>query len=331
MSHHPRTRVALGLLMAGSLTAVAACSGGADSAAGSAGADGELTPVSIGTIPAILSAPLFVGIEEGIFEEHGLDVEVNFADGGAAVIPSVLSGENQFGYSNTVSLLAAFGEGLPLSLAHSAWAPHGELELDDHAVLVLPDSGITEPADLEGKNIAVNTLQNIGEVHIRQVFENLDLDADTLSWTQLPFADMSEALRRGDVDAIWVSEPFVAPALEEGWVRVISPGAQSFPEEVSGYYTTSRQFAESDPEVVAAFREAMAEVNEFAEENPELVREAATSQMGIDADVAAVVNLPMFPNDLDTQPLQDYAAAAVRFGILAGEPEDYDALIAPSS
>src|SRR5690606_33079306 len=80
-----------------------ACGGGGS--ADSTLAAGELAQVKVGTIPAILSAPLFVGIEEGIFEKHGVEVEVSFADGGAAVIPSVLSGENQFGYSNTVSQL----------------------------------------------------------------------------------------------------------------------------------------------------------------------------------------------------------------------------------
>lgn len=318
-----RRVTSLGALLLGATTLLAAC--------GSSGAEENsdgLTEVSVGTIPAILSGPLFVGIEEGIFEEHGLDVEVSFADGGAAVIPSVLSGENQFGYSNTVSQLAALGEGLPLQLVQSAWAPHGELDEDDHGVLVLPDNGFDEPADLEGANIAVNTLQNIGEVHIRTAFENLGLDGDDLTWTQLPFPDMGEALERGDVDAIWVSEPFLTPGLENGYEWLISPGAQSFPEQVGGYYSTSTQFAEENPEVVEAFKEAMGEVNEYAEENPEQVRTVAVDEMGIDEAVAQEVNLPIFPNDDDVEALQAYAEAATRFGILAQEPDDYESLFA---
>lgn len=85
-----------------------ACGGGGGSSE-SATTEGGLVKVNVGTIPAILSAPLFVGIEEDL-RGHGLDVTVNFADGGAAVIPSVLSGENQFGYSNTVSQLAAIDQ-----------------------------------------------------------------------------------------------------------------------------------------------------------------------------------------------------------------------------
>lgn len=318
----------LGTLGLASALFLSACDNDGNGESGAGGNDGELQEVSVGTLNGILSAPLFLGVSEGIFEEHGLDVDISFADGGAAVIPAVLSDEYQFGYSNTVSQLAAFGEGLPLQLVHPSWAPHAEFEEDDHGVLVLPDSEFEEPEDLEGANIAVNTLQNIGEVHVRRAFENLDLDHSELSWTQLPFPDMGEALERGDVDAIWVSEPFLAPLLAEDYEWLIAPGAQSFPEQVGGYWSTSEQFAGENPDAVHAFIDAMTEVNEFAEENPDLVREVAVEEMGFDEEYIDDVNLPLFPNDPDIEALQEYAEAAVEYQILSEEPEDYEALFA---
>lgn len=305
-----------------------ACGGAGGGSAESATTDGGLVKVNVGTIPAILSAPLFVGIEEGIFEKHGLDVTVNFADGGAAVIPSVLSGENQFGYSNTVSQLAAIDQGLPLKLVQPAWAPCCIPEEDDHGLLVLPDSGFDEPKDLEGANIAVNTLQNIGEVHIRRAFDNLGVSHENLTWTQLPFSDMGEALARGDVDAIWVSEPHRTPGLNKGWKQIVAPGVQSFPDQVGGYYSTSQSYAEANPDVVKSFRDAMIEVNTFAEENPARVGEVAVAEMGIDAAIIDQVNFPKFPVEDDGQALRDYGAAVVQYGIIDEEPADYDALFA---
>jgi NitT/TauT family transport system substrate-binding protein len=309
-----------------SATVVLTACGGSGGGGESATTENGLVKVNVGTIPAILSAPLFVGIEQGIFEKHGLDVQVNFADGGAAVIPSVLSGENQFGYSNTVSQLAAIDQGLPLRLVQPAWAPHSEPNEDDHGVLVLPDSGINEPRDLEGANIAVNTLQNIGEVEIRRAFDKRGLNHETLTWTQLPFSDMGEALERGDVDAIWVSEPHRTPGLNKGWKQIIAPGAESFPDQVSGYYSTSQDFAESNVETVKAFREAMDEVNTYAQENPDRVGEVAVAEMGIDAGIIDQVNFPKFPTEDDVEALRDYGAAVVEYGIIDKEPADYETL-----
>ncbi|WP_193043573.1 ABC transporter substrate-binding protein [Mycolicibacterium baixiangningiae] len=316
-----------GGVLASAAVVLTAC-GGSGGSADSATSDGELVKVNVGTIPAILSAPLFVGIEEGIFQKHGLDVQVNFADGGAAVIPSVLSGENQFGYSNTVSQLAAIDQGLPLRLVQPAWAPCCQPEQDDHGVLVLPDSGINEPKDLEGANIAVNTLQNIGEVHIRRALDNLGVSHEGLTWTQLPFSDMGEALERGDVDAIWVSEPHRTPGLNKGWKQIIAPGIQSFPDQVGGYYSTSQDFAESNGETVKAFRDAMDEVNTFAQENPDRVGQVAVAEMGIDAGIIDQVNFPKFPTEDDVQALHEYGAAVVEYGIIDKEPADYEALFA---
>lgn len=312
--------------LAASVLLLAGCSSGGGEESASPGEGGELVDVKVGTIPAILSAPLFVGIEEGIFEEHGLNVEVNFADGGAAVIPSVLSGENQFGYSNVVSQLAAIDEGLPLRFVQASWAPCCEPDEDDHGVLVLPDSGIETPEDLEGANIAVNTLKNIGEVEIRRALDKLGVDHSGLTWTQIPFSDMGEALERGDVDAIWVSEPDRTPGLQKGWTQILGPGVESFPDVVSGYYSTSQQYAEENPEVVKAFRDALAEVNEFSEENPDDVRRIAAEEMGYDLDLIAEVNLPKFPVERDVEGLQEYGSAAVEYEVIDGEPEDYEAL-----
>jgi NitT/TauT family transport system substrate-binding protein len=313
--------------IASAAAVLTACGGGGGNAQ-PATTDGGLIEVNVGTIPAILSAPLFVGIEEGIFEKHGLDVQVNFADGGAAVIPSVLSGENQFGYSNIVSQLAAIDQGLPLRLVVPAWAPCCEPDQDDHGVLVLPDSGINEPKDLAGKNIAVNTLQNIGEVHIRRALDNLGVSHENLTWTQLPFSDMGEALSRGDVDAIWVSEPHRTPGLNKGWKQIIAPGVESFPDQVSGYYSTSQSYAEANPEVVTKFRDAMVEVNGFAQQNPARTGEVAVAEMGIDPAIIDQVNFPKFPTEDDGQALRAYGAAVVEYGLIDEEPADYDALFA---
>lgn len=52
-----------------------------------AAADGELTEVELGLIPIVDVAPIYLGQREGIFEEHGLDLTLTLAQGGAAIIP----------------------------------------------------------------------------------------------------------------------------------------------------------------------------------------------------------------------------------------------------
>src|SRR5699024_9807602 len=117
------------------------------------------------------TAPIWLGDAEGFFEEEGLDLTLEVAQGGAAIVPAVVSGEYQFGFSNTVSLFVAADQGLPLTMLTPGAATTGDTSEDFGAVLTLPDSEISAPADLAGKTVAVNTLNNIGDATVSEVVE----------------------------------------------------------------------------------------------------------------------------------------------------------------
>ncbi|WP_406019719.1 ABC transporter substrate-binding protein [Nocardioides sp. NBC_00850] len=84
--------------------ALSACGGeSADESAGGA------TEITVGVIPIVDVAPIYLGVEKGFFKEEGLDVNLELAQGGAAIIPAVASGQYQFGFSNT-TLFGQLGE-----------------------------------------------------------------------------------------------------------------------------------------------------------------------------------------------------------------------------
>src|SRR5918994_4781616 len=85
-----------------------------DDDGGGGGEAGELTRVSVAETAGVPSAFLSYGVDKGIFREHGLDVKVQTGAGGAAAIPSVVSGDNQFAGSNVVSVILAANKGLPI-------------------------------------------------------------------------------------------------------------------------------------------------------------------------------------------------------------------------
>jgi len=68
---------------------------------------------------------------------------------------------DQFGFSNTTSLLLANSQGLPLKVVAAGVSSTGEDGKDFGAVIVKADSPIRSAKDLAGKRVAVNTLKNI--------------------------------------------------------------------------------------------------------------------------------------------------------------------------
>ncbi|NEE01268.1 ABC transporter substrate-binding protein [Phytoactinopolyspora halotolerans] len=312
---------------------LAACGGDDDSADAPTDSDGagnaesgELTPVNVGVIPIVDVAPIYLGIEQGFFAEHGLDVTPVSAQGGAAIVPGVTSGEFQFGFSNVTSLLIAAAQGLELQMVAPGNSSTGEPGEDFAAIVTQPDSGISSAADLEGRTVAANTLNNIVDSTTREVVRLDGGDPSAVEFVEIAFPDMPAALANGQVDAAFVLEPFLSMTLQDGAVPVASPYAETDPDLMIAAYFTSAQYAAEEPETVDAFVSAMQESLAYAEENPEEAREMLGTYTEIDAELREMLVLPRFEPEINQDTVQLLADLAEGDGLL-DQPVDVSELI----
>ena len=149
------------------LISTAAAAGSAAVLAPMRRASAALDKISVAVIPIADCAPIYLGKAKGFFAKQNLDVELSTQGGGAAIIPGVLSGQLQFGFSNVPSLLIAQNKGLKFVGIAPGVSSTGIRGNDFCAVLVPGDSPINSAKDLTGKTVAVNNLNNIGEVAVR--------------------------------------------------------------------------------------------------------------------------------------------------------------------
>src|SRR5690606_23512052 len=108
-----------------------------------------LAKVKVGVIPIVDVAPVYLGKEQGFFEDHGIDLSLESGQGGAAIVPGVMSGDFQFGFSNVTSLMLAKDNGLPLKMV-AAGNSSTNADPDFSAVVVKDDSPIKSAKDLAG-------------------------------------------------------------------------------------------------------------------------------------------------------------------------------------
>jgi NitT/TauT family transport system substrate-binding protein len=322
-----RTRVGLRVaaLMAALVCAVAVAGCGDDDAGGGAG-EGEPTTLRVGVIPIADVAPLYLGMKKGFFEEEQLTIKPQLAEGGAAITPAVLSGDFQIGFSNTISLLIAASQDLPVEII-SQGVLAGKTEEDAWAdLLVLKDGPIKEPKDLEGKTIAVNTLKNICEVTIKASLEKEGVAVDTLKFTEVPFPDMNAALEAGRVDGACVVEPFVSQG-KAGAARGIDPFyVRTAPDLTVATYFTSKQYAQENGDVVDRFVEAMNRSLTYAQSNPDEVRDVLLEYTEIPPEAAEQIKLPVWRPDLNEPTIELLSELSLKYGLIEEQP-DLDELI----
>jgi ABC-type nitrate/sulfonate/bicarbonate transport system substrate-binding protein len=185
--------------------------------------------------PIVDVAPIYLGKQKGFFSNRNIELTLETGQGGAAIVPGVVSGQFQFGFSNVTSLLIARERGLPLKVVSNGVASTGK-DKADYSGVVTRDDSIKTAADLEGKRVAVNTLKNIGDSTIRASVRKAGGDPSWIKFVELPFPDMPAALEAGRVDAIWVVEPFLSAAVGAGGT---SPPTTSTPLPTSPWPSTS--------------------------------------------------------------------------------------------
>ena len=318
MPRLPRHRLlALSLATVATLLATA-CGGGSGDTATSA--DGT-TKIKVGVIPIVDVAPIYLGIQQGFFTAEGLDVSLETAQGGAAIVPGVVSGQYQFGFSNTISLLLAGSKGLPLKVVSSGVASTGVPGKDFGAVIVKKDSPIKTAADLAGKRVAVNTLKNINTTTVNHVVKQAGGDPSKITYVELAFPDILSAVAKGDVDAGQVVEPFLTIATGQGDRQIVSNYAGTDPNLTVGMYFTGKEYAAKNPKVVAGFTAAMAKSMEYATAHPDDARAILPTYTKIDPAVQQNLVLPKWPATPDRNSVQVLSDLARQDGLLTAQPD----------
>lgn len=183
------------LLATGSIGLAAAlvlsgCSGSAD---GSGGDGEELTPVTLQLqwLAQAQFAGYYAALEEGFFEEEGLDVEI--VESGGDIVPqdALANGDADFAIAWVPKVLGSIEQGANVTNIAQIFQRSGTLQV------AWADSGIESVADFEGKRIGSWGFGNEWEIFAAMAAEGLD--ASSVEIITQSF-DMN-AFLAGDIDA----------------------------------------------------------------------------------------------------------------------------------
>ncbi|WP_432193620.1 ABC transporter substrate-binding protein [Streptomyces sp. bgisy027] len=314
-------------LAAGALLLVGTACGSSDGDSPDAGASsGGVTTVKLGLIPIVDVAPLYLGQKKGFFEKQGLKLEFTTAQGGAAIVPGVASGQFQFGFSNVTSLMVAQSNGVPVKAVANGIASTGVRGKDFNGLMVKEDSPVKSAKDLEGRKVAINTLKNINETAVRQAVREAGGDPDEVELVEMAFDQMPAALDQGQIDAACVVEPATATIRSQGGREIASPLIDVAPELTVAMYFTSTQYAQQHPDVVEKFQDATAESLAYAEAHPDEARQIVTTYTKIPASVLEQVVLPKWPAEANRPSIEALMKLGEEDGLFKKTP-DLDALL----
>lgn len=293
---------------------------GDDAAGTDEDSSGDLTPITVGILPIADLAPLYYGLDEGYFEEEGLDVTLEPGQGGAALVPAVTTGEYQFAFGNYVSLMLARQNDVGVQIVANIVDGADTPDRGTNALLVDPEK-ISGLEDLVGKRVAVTTVENVAEVNIgATLIRNGVGDDESVEYVEMPFPDMNAAVESGEVDAAWTAEPFVTIGESMGLESLADPMYETTPSMPLAGIFASEDWLADNADVANAFYRALQRSMEAASDD-EAMRDAIVAHTQTEEDQVGGLALANWDADLGIEKLSCVGELAVNFEILEEEPD----------
>ncbi|MEV6349512.1 ABC transporter substrate-binding protein [Actinoplanes sp. NPDC051851] len=303
----------------------AACTSDDDKSTSSDSAGG-VDKVKVGVIPIIDVAPIYLGNKQGFFKSRNIELTLEAGQGGAAIVPGVVSDQFQFGFSNLTSLMIAQTKSVPIKAIAAGVSSTGVQGKDFGAVVVKADSPIKSAKDLAGKKISVNTLKNIGDTVTRQSVRKDGGDPSGIQFVEMTFPTMPAALEAGQIDAAWVVEPQLSQIKAAGGREVASTFVDAAPNLTIAAYFTSQKLIADNADLVKRFTEAINESLTYADSHPDDVRAILAEYTKIDEAGRAAVVLPKWPTEINRTSVETLVKLGEGDGIFSGTP-DLDKLL----
>ena len=256
----------------------------------------EKTNLTIGAVPVADEAGLYIAQDQGLFAAEGLHVTIDPILSSADATKGQNDGKFDITAGNAVSYVqdqVAHQSDLEIVAEGSLMQPNNQ------ALYTMSRSPVTTIADLKGRRIGVNVLNNIGTLLISSVLEEHGLSARDVHFVPVPFPELGhgpEAARRRCSLAPRADRQRGRAEHGPAELTDLDQGAtEGFPV---GWYVATKAWAKKYPQTLAAFLDALRAGQQIADSNRTAVEQAMEklpAPFTVSPTIAAVMSIENYP------------------------------------
>lgn len=230
------------------------------------------------------NGPYHVAIENGYFEDEGIEIDIVGSEGGGTTVRNILEGGLPFGEVSTPAAVNAYQSGSPITVIAPATRTVGDV------IWVTPvESNIETIEDLVGETAGFTSAGSVTETTLALVLETSDeVDPDDINAQAMGgVGEGLTAAESGDIAAAANLEPtFSSQQLENEPWRVVIESQDYIDQYQQTVIIADPDVLEARPEVAEGFIQARANGAEFVAENPEETAEIFSAGVeGFDEEV----------------------------------------------
>ena len=244
--------------------------------------------------------PVYVAIEKGFFEKHGIQVKI-IGDvlGGPNAIQAVSAGSAEAGLSSIPAIVNANAAGLPIQgVVDIQTTLEGQSLQNWYVREDYPLTDLADVYDMEPKpTYAVNIWRSSFHYTSLLAFDQMGIPEDCVNWVLLSFSDQIPSLVNGEADIIGLIEPYQT-YLEDEYPDDIRMLFNDYDDVYGSRHVSlifvNRIWAREKPDEAKAFAHGLVDAIRWIEANQDEAQGIISKYTGIPA--ASVSDYHFTPN-----------------------------------
>lgn len=304
----------LAVACAATLT-LSACGGDAGGSGGSETDTLSISATGVDSLPFM--AMLQAGVDQGWFEEAGLEVEMYSGGGGGNTLRVVTSGDADMAIAGNSSVLLA------------------AQQADSNLTIVAPWFQVNDfhwiaPAgrSIDGATLGFSSAGSSTELIVKGLEKELGVSSQAVGG----MGDNWTAAKADQITAGWAMQPFVTEKEREEGAEILVSSRDVLGDVPADLVAVNTDYLEANPDNVKTFFEVSQRIMTWVIEQPEEAAAKIGPLIGVDADIVAeaIQNTPEFEKayslKVDPEALNNLSSLMVEAGQIS-EPVDWSTVL----
>ena len=194
----------------------------------------------------------------------------------------------------------------------------------------MPTSPVKTIRDMAGRRVGITAKFTMSHLLVESQLKVNGVDSSTVQWAELPFPQMADRLAKGQIDAAFLTEPFLQQAAKSvGAYRLFDTATGPTADiPLTGYGATGK-FVNANQRTVEAFQRAMKKATDEARGDRTKVDPLLEKIAKVDSDTAHLAVLTNFVSSLDPVRIQRVVDLMVEFKALDKKFDVTDMIVRP--
>ena len=235
-------------------------------------------------VRSVFYSPMYIAINEGFFEDEGLNIDLSTGQGADKVMQNVLSKNADIGFCGPEQIIYIYNQGredLPVLFA--------QLTQKDGSFLVGRNDKDFKWSDIKGKEIIGGRPGGVPEMALEYVMRknNINPKSDVKLLTNLDFTATASAFKSGTGDYVALFEPTASMLEKEGNAKIVASIGESAGNMTYTCFFASKSYMENNPETIQKFTNAIAKGQEWfhSHSSKEIAESIISFFPGTDMDI----------------------------------------------